>query len=398
LLSADPWGLTDPQKVPPTILSRCQRFDFKRIKTEDISKRLRQIVDSNGVYIEDKTLDIIARVSDGAMRDSISILDQCMSMSTGKVEYGDVTAMLGMTSNDYIFKLVDEMIEKNVEGAIKILDDIIQNGKDVFQFIKDLTKHFRNLLMVKVSKKPEDIIDASMDTIDRIKEQAKKIRSEEIMRAIGIIVEGENDAKLTSQPRILLEMAVIKFCRREYDTSAEMVLNRLNMLEEKINSGAITLAVSEDARLHRKQQDDMVQENVGITGQEKNNQPAETEVDFVRETPEFSLDEVRASWQEGLSMIKANKKVTVAALLALGELMDVSGNNIIIGFNNQNAFSKNNLENPPENKKMAEECFSRVLKKDVKLIFKVLGENGSLDESSERVKKLVGDGMVKVIE
>lgn len=232
---------TDPQKVPTTILSRCQRFDFKRIKNDDMFKRLRNIVDENGVFAEDRTLKTIARVSDGAMRDALSILDQAMAMSKGKIEYDDVIAMLGLTSNEHIFAITDAMQDRNVEECIKIIDNVLLSGKDINLFIRDLTEHFRNLLMVKVSKRPEEIIDAGEDTIDLIKQQSKKFKSEDIIRAINIMSEAENNCRYSSQPRIFLEMAIIKYCKVEFDTSIEVILGRLNSLEERLNNEAIVI-------------------------------------------------------------------------------------------------------------------------------------------------------------
>ncbi|HAZ37709.1 MAG TPA: DNA polymerase III subunit gamma/tau, partial [Clostridiaceae bacterium] len=187
---------TDPQKVPPTILSRCQRFDFKRIKKDDMVKRLRMVADENGVLVEDKTLNLISSVSDGAMRDALSIFDQSIAMSDdGKVEYKDVEEMLGLTSDKYLFDLVSYMINRDVDNSVKLVDDIISEGKDNMQFISSLIKHFRNLLMVKVSNSPEELIDASDDTIKMLKDQARGLRSEEILRAINIMVNAENEMK-----------------------------------------------------------------------------------------------------------------------------------------------------------------------------------------------------------
>jgi DNA polymerase-3 subunit gamma/tau len=389
---------TDPQKVPPTILSRCQRFDFKRIAAVDIRKRLRKIVDDNGAFVEDKTLDTISRVSDGAMRDAISILDQAISTTNGRIEHNDVISMLGLTSNENTFGLVDKMIDKDIEGSIKILNDIIQNGKDILQFAKDLTKHFRNLLMVKVSKSPEEIIDASDETINLIKDQAQKVRSEEIMRAINIIVEAENEAKLTSQPRILLEMAIIKFCKREYDASPEMLLSRINLLEERLNSGAITVTQTE-AKGSYETTEAKSKAKKAVSNEEKGNaSDTQVETKIPREPGIVTLNEVKASWHEVLTLIKSSKKVTVASWLSLGEVVDVSGDNIIINFDSQHVFSKNNLESPPEHKKMVEECFSRILNKNVRVTFKVHEEANDIDRSIQMVKELVGDNIVKVIE
>lgn len=393
---------TDPQKVPATILSRCQRFDFRRIKSPDITKRLRKISDETSTLVEDKTLELIARVSDGALRDAVSILDQCMSMSQGQIEYSDVSGMLGLVANEFLFKLIDAMIEKDVEGAVKIIDDVILNGKDVMQFIKDLSVHFRNLLMVKVSKKPEGLVDLSDDSLLLLKEQAKKLRSEEIMRGINIIVDAENNGKYTSQPRILLEMAVIKFCKREYDTSPEMILNRINLLEDKIKSGAIAIAVSNE--VERKPVPAAAVRKT--EKKEEVHEAPETEevMDMVEgDSTPISLDEVKTSWQEVLDLVKPVKR-TVAAWLELGNPVNTEGNTIIILFEEQNSFGKKNLENPAENRKIVEESFSRVLKKRAKVKFKLSGKEKSIeiasdiDQDIQRVKDVLGDNIIEVIE
>jgi DNA polymerase-3 subunit gamma/tau len=383
---------TDPQKVPPTILSRCQRFDFKRIKTEDVTTRLRKIVNEKGVYAEDKALRAIASVSDGAMRDALSILDQAISMSNGKIEFADIVSMLGLTSNDYIFKLVDAMAEKNIEQSIKIVDDIILNGKDILQFIKDITKHFRNLLMVKISKKPDNIVDVSEDTINSLKEQSKRFRSEEIMRAINIFIEAENDAKLTSQWRILLEMAVIKFCRMEYDTSPETILSRINSLEEKLSRGEIVVNVPEGAEKPQKEIKLVESKKV-----EKEEKVVEEIIQEKHEIGDISLDDVRSSWHDVLNLLKANKKMSIYAWLVNGDPSDIKGNNIMITFTEQYAFSKTNLDKS-ENKHTVEEHFSKVLGKPVKVTFKVLTKENDIDKSIEIVKKLVGEELVEIIE
>lgn len=387
---------TDPQKLPVTILSRCQRFDFKRIKTDDITMRLRRIVQENNVSVEDRTLNAISRVSDGAMRDALSILDQAMSMSEGRVEYNDVVSMLGLATKEHIFQLVDAIIERNIEASIKIIDDVILSGKEVVQFIKDITEHLRNLLMVKVSKKSEDIIDASTDTINSLKEQSRKLRSEEIMRAINIIVECENDAKYTSQPRILLEMAVIKICKSEYDTSVETLVNRINVLEEKLKSGVVVSAGEKEKSSAAPKQQVRRESSVSteVLKAEKV-QDAEREV---YQGQGMTLDEVRTSWQDILNLLKANKKMTIYALLHPGDVLDVKGNEVVIGFDEKFGFSKTNLENPVENKRTAEEYFTKILNKPVRLSFKILREERGTASSIEQAMELLGDDIVEIIE
>ena len=134
---------TDPQKLPITILSRCQRFDFKRISTKNITDRLRTVVEAKGVLADDKSLNLIARVSDGAMRDSLSILDQAIAMGDGSVDYQSLVGMLGLITNEYLFDITSSVIERNIENAMVTIEKLVFAGKDIHLFIKDLITHFR---------------------------------------------------------------------------------------------------------------------------------------------------------------------------------------------------------------------------------------------------------------
>ena len=384
---------TDPQKVPPTILSRCQRFDFKRIKKDDMVKRLRMVADENGVLVEDKTLNLISSVSDGAMRDALSIFDQSIAMSDdGKVEYKDVEEMLGLTSDKYLFDLVSYMINRDVDNSVKLVDDIISEGKDNMQFISSLIKHFRNLLMVKVSNSPEELIDASDDTIKMLKDQARGLRSEEILRAINIMVNAENEMKSTASSRIVLEMAVVKFCKREYDSSAETILSRLNNLEEKVNSIEInrdTVKVkSSQPSLKKAQPVKKETENTKA-------KPAKIE-ENIKNTGNVSYESAKKSFHDVIELTKSFK-ATIAALLSLGEVVDAKGDTVVIQFPKQYAFSRDKLKEP-EDKKIIEECFSKVLQTNVKVNFKVEDEDGSIDESIEIAREIAGDDVPIIIE
>ena len=241
---------TDPQKLPITILSRCQRFDFKRIKSDDILGRLIKITKEQGIFGDNKSLKLIARMSDGAMRDALSILDQAISMGNGKVDYEQVINMLGLVTNENLIKLTNTIIDKDVENSIRIIDDVVYAGKDINLFIKDMIHHMRNLMMAKVTQKPEDVLDMSEENINFLKEQANKIRIEEIMRCIRILQECEEQSKWSKQGRVYLELAVIKMCKIEYDTSKEVLLSRINNLEKAIKEGNITVNTKQIGRAH----------------------------------------------------------------------------------------------------------------------------------------------------
>lgn len=373
---------TDPQKLPITILSRCQRFDFKRIKGEDIFGRLRTIVSDLGVYADDKSLKLISRICDGAMRDALSVLDQVISMSGGKVEYDNLIQMLGLMTNEGLIKVMDSIIAKDTERAIRNINDIVYSGKDINIFIKDLTAHMRNLLMAKVSDNPEEVLDMSSENIELLKEQAKQVRVEELMRYINILQEAEENAKFTKQGRIYLELAIIKMCKIEYDTSIETILGRINKLEESIRSGAIAVTVSEASEIKNSIKE--VKKVYAVP--ERKVEESSSEVREFQENSECSLttEEVRKSFKDIQGLLKARKNMVLATALMMGEVVSCDNGVITIGFEKDYSFHKNRLEKD-ESRKVMDNIFSEVLKQRVKVIYTMEGEYKAVEKSKEEI-------------
>jgi DNA polymerase III subunit gamma/tau len=382
---------TDPQKLPITILSRCQRFDFRRIKSSDIFERLQKIVKEQGVFADDKSLGLIARMSDGAMRDALSILDQAISMGDGKVDYNGLISMLGLVSNENLLKLTDAIIDRNVESAMQIIDEIVFSGKDVFGFIKEMTGHMRNLMMVKVSTNPDGILDMSEENIELVKEQAKRIRIEEIMRDIRILEDAQEGSKWAKQSRIYLELAAIKMCKIQYDTSMEVVLSRLNRLEETLKSGNVNVAheASELSKSVAPQK---------IKKQEISNEPLESDKNIVcNEESNLTLDMVRKRWKDILEAIKSRRKMVLFTTLTTGEVIDVTGGVVTIRYSEEYAFNKHRLDKE-ENKKVAEDIFSEVLKEKIRIKC-ITEQNDNIDKSpEEKLKEVFGEDKVEIID
>lgn len=149
-------------------------------------------------------------------------------------------------TNEYLFDITYAIIDRSIEKSMIIIDKLVYSGKDMQLFIKDLIAHFRNLLMVKVTNNPEEVLDMSLENIHLIKEQGRKIRVEEIMRAIRILQDSETNSKASKQSRLYLELAIIKMCKIEYDTSNEVILSRINKLEESLKTGKIRMVQSEN--------------------------------------------------------------------------------------------------------------------------------------------------------
>lgn len=395
---------TDPQKLPITILSRCQRYDFKRIRQQDIFKRLRKIVDEQGIYADDKSLSIIARMSDGAMRDALSLLDQAISMGDGKIDYDNIVDMLGLVTNDNIFKLVDAVIDKNVESSIKLLDEIILSGKDVYNFIKELINHMRNLMMTKVSDNPEEIINMSLDNIKMLKEQCSKIRVEEIMRYIRILQEAEELSKQSKQSRIFLELAIISMCKIEYDTSNEILLSRINRLENIIKQGNIQISNENKNKINKDMQ--KITSSVNKVNNEHNKVEKEPVKDNVIEkennkesevNSKITLDEVKKSWKDVLEILKSRRKMVVYASLVTGELVSCKNGVIVVAYKEDFAFNKDRLEKR-EYLNIVEGVLSEVYKERLKIKYIVITNKDKNKSVEEILKENFPSDIIDVID
>lgn len=385
---------TDPQKLPVTIISRCQRFDFRRIKNNDVFKRLRRIVDEKGVFADDKSLNTIARMCDGAMRDALSILDEAISMGGGKVEYENIVNMLGLVTNEHLIELMDNIIEKDIESSMKVVDDVVLSGKDIYGFIREVIIHLRNLLMVKVSQNPEETLDMSEENINLLKEQAPKIMVEEIMRDIRILQDAEEQSKWAKQSRIFLELAVIKMCRIEYDTSKEVILARLNKIEDMVkNRGTVLQSQStpKESVNKRKTEENSIRKE----------KPEESKSVILEENSnsKLTLGDVKKSWKDILETFKSRRHMVLFAALTTGEIVNCKNGIITIKYGKDYAFNKKRLEKS-ENKKIVEDIFSEIFKERVYIKYQIENDTVLDTEKSqeEMLKDTFGDSVFKVID
>ena len=385
---------TDPQKLPITILSRCQRFDFKRINNGEITARLRKIVNDQNVLADERSLNLIARVSDGAMRDSLSILDQAISMGNGNVDYNTVVSMLGLVTNEHLFNLVNAIIQRSVEKSIEIIEDVIYSGKDIYLFIKDLIAHYRNLLMVKVTNNPEEVLDMSEENIALIKEQGARLRAEEIMRCIRILQEAENNAKLSKQARLYCELAVIKMCKIEYDTSNEVMLTRLNKLEESLRNGSIKVATAskEVAQMSNSKSVNAMPSNKVVKGQYSNEGNIGGNPDS-----KITINDVKKSWKDIIERFKARREMIISSLIMIGKPVDCSNVVITVEFDSQNEFAKNRLSEA-KNRDVINDVFFEIFREKVKVNFVVQSDDNRGKSTEDILRDTLGDDLIDFID
>ena len=385
---------TDPQKLPITILSRCQRFDFKRINNNEITARLRKIVDDQNVLADERSLNLIARVSDGAMRDSLSILDQAISMGNGNVDYNTVVSMLGLVTNEHLFNLTNAVIQRSVEKSIGIIEDVIYSGKDIYLFIKDLITHYRNLLMAKVTNNPEEVLDMSEENIALIKEQSARLRAEEIMRCIRILQEAENNAKISKQARLYCELAIIKMCKIEYDTSSEVMLTRLNKLEENLKNGSIKVATVESQN-----------NNINAVKKSINNVESKkpTQTQHIEETlsgnsdSRITINDVQKAWRDILEAFKARRAMVISSLIQIGKPIACANGIVTVQFEKQYQFSRDRLSES-KNKPIINEVFSEILQENIKVNFVVEEDNKGSKSTEDILREKIGDDFIDFID
>ena len=207
------FATTEPHKIPATIISRCQRFDLRRISVSDIVGRLEQIAKDEGIEVQGDALHIIARSSEGSMRDGESIFDQISSFCGRTIGDEDVTLILGLVSEDVFWELDDAIIEGNVEKGFEITRSIVDAGKHITRFIEDMITHFRNLLVAKSSDNPSELLDMGEKSVKRYSESAGRFRREQLIYMMDLLADALDRMRFANSPRVSLEMAIVKVIR-----------------------------------------------------------------------------------------------------------------------------------------------------------------------------------------
>lgn len=235
---------TEAHKIPITILSRCQRYDFRRITIDTIADRLRELLDKEGIEAEEKAVRYVAKAADGSMRDALSLLDQCIAFYLGQtLTYDKVLEVLGAVDTEVFSRLLRKVIGADVTGSIHILEEMVIGGKELGQFVGDFTWYMRNLLLVKTSENPEEAIDVSSENLKLLKEESQMVEIETLMRYIRVFSELAGQLRYATQKRVLVEIALIKLCRPAMETNLDSVLDRVRVLEEKLEKGIPVSAV-----------------------------------------------------------------------------------------------------------------------------------------------------------
>ncbi|MEN6563546.1 MAG: DNA polymerase III subunit gamma/tau [Christensenella sp.] len=228
---------TEPQKLPATIISRCQRFDFHRLSISDIKRTLVSVLSRAGAIIEDGGLTLIARAAQGGMRDALSLADQCLAFCGDNVTTQNVYDVLGSMEDSFLFDIANALLNSDAPTSLRLLDETVQAGRDLSVFAADLSTHFRALLLAKTCGKCEDLLDCTEDMMKRYLQQATAASEARLTLAVDRLLAAQNDMRYLPSPRTMLESALIHICRPEDTLSLANLEARIDRLEALLKDG-----------------------------------------------------------------------------------------------------------------------------------------------------------------
>ena len=361
---------TEAQKIPITILSRCQRYDFKRISIETITDRLRELMDVEGLEVQDKALRYIAKTADGSMRDALSLLDQCMAFHFGKeLTYDMVLDVLGAVDGTVFSRLLRQLIEKNVLGSINLLEEIVMQGRELTQFVADFTWYLRNLLLVKASDQVEDILDVSSDNLLLLKEEAAMLEQNTIVRYIRIFSELSGQIRYSTTKRITIEMTLIKMCKPEMEVQQDSLIERIKALEEKLEKGNFTVASVDHQGLN----------NNALKGEAAT---LKTKVPMPKAIP-AEVEKIVKSWAGIVNDMQSPMKMYLKnAKLSLG-----NDNRLIVVL--EDGIASDYFLKVPDNRTLVEQILSQHIEKEVEVNFQAIAEDADYENSYVDLKKII---------
>ena len=340
------FATTEPHKIPTTVLSRCQRFDLRRISLEAIVKQLGEITSGEKIAISEQGLRWIAREAEGSMRDAQSILDRVISYSGEKIADEDIAEVLGIVDKDLLLRTSQAILDKDAKGCLDIVGDLFRFGYDTGQFYQAFLEHLRNLIMVKISKNPAHLIELTQHECDMLKEQIKDSKVETLQRLFDIWLKAEDEINRSSLPQTVLEIALLKMVYIKRLLPLDDALAKLDDLGKKLLDGKTN---GVDAVAYKEAQD-------------SGDEPSQLRED-VTPVPQSDFTGDQKQIWEGLRTFAGREKPMLAAVLEHGCLLHLDEGKIELGFASNSVFleSAKDNDNKKQLKTICEEFFGRKL-------------------------------------
>lgn len=359
---------TEPQKIPNTILSRCQRYDFKRVSNKDLLGRLEFICQAEEVEYETSALNIIVELAEGAVRDALSLLDQCMSFVSDKIDDELIQESLGLVQDDLLIGLIESVYNRDGNKALSIIQEIIDNGKDIVQFLKSMIQFLRHVMILKTSGSTTSIIDTTDERLEKMQKLAEMLDMNFILRLLEIFHQIISESKQSTNKRILLEMGIIKAIQPKYEESYEALIDRITALETQLKNGVV---VKEDS-----------EKKVEKKAEPKPKTKAVKKVPVSSGEASDEFNAIKGQWDEVLRRVKKTNP-TVYALIIEGKPLYITARNLNLGFKSEFAFHMIRLSNPEESK-VVDSIINEMF--DTDLSIKCIEVNGLEEDAEEEVE------------
>lgn len=323
---------TEPHKIPLTIISRCQRFDFKRITAQAIVNRMKLIVEESGIPCDEKALQVVARAAEGGMRDALSLLDQAISFSHERVTVEDALTVTGTVSQGFLNKLALAVKEKDVVNGLEALEELLFQGKDPTRFIEDFILYYRDMLLYKAAPNLEESLDRVM-LDEEFRTLADKVEQDEIFKLIELLNKTQQEMRWTNHPRIFLEVAIVKLCQLESVSKSAQpseindLLSKVSQLEAELRELKQNgLVVNEEVQAAPQKKPQRTSSRKGFQA------PTGKVNEVLKHATKADLNLVKSKWGEMLGRLVHKQMRSQAALLAEAEPVAASMNAFVISF------------------------------------------------------------------
>ena len=361
---------TEPQKLPTTILSRCQRFDFKKIAEQDIIKRLKVICKESDISITEEALNTIAILSEGAMRDALSILERCVQDGLKNINEDNIKDLVGIPKIEHINKIAESLIDLDEEKALQTAEEVIAEGKDLYNFLWEIIKYVKDVLLYKVQG---TLVLYSKDDMKKIEAISQKAEKEELFDIVYKLSELENDIKWSSQKNIMFEAGILRLIEEKKNKVSGDFIKRLNLLEEKINSGNITVKKA-DATKEKPEV-----KNAEIKNEKPKVKTQASDAEIMKKIPSTDY------WKEVTNNLRGKGKITLFTNLMNAKAVEL--NDMQIGICGLSSFGKKIVEQP-ENRQEIEKAILEITGKQMQV--KVEEEKNVIAKIEEKESKLNG--------
>lgn len=365
------FATTNPDKVPATILSRCQRFDLIRIPNDSIVKRLHYLIKKEEIKIANETLYTIARCANGSMRDAESTLDKLISYGGANISQEDTLNILGIVAQELLHEISEAAAQSNIEKALSITNQVFEQGKDLSQFVLDLTNHFRNILLAKYSPNVHKFIDLPKEEIEKTISLGKHFSQAQLLEIINTLIRLQGELKWSLSKRITLEIGIIKIVRTKQKISLDQLIDRLGELENRLNKPNPSIAeeyTSSSNNFMIKEHDPIKKNHPDIK-----HDPAPQKDDKKKHNPDshnsLELDQINNFWHEILISL-GKRNPLLKSYLAEGTPLEIKNNTLTIGFDPSCTLHQESL-NKATNKELIEKRVQERLGIPIKLNFKI---------------------------